>query len=79
MGAPLRRCADSPPPAQPALEARPQLPCKCEKERVGPTRAAPPAFALGARQFAARVGYSNIMFVHVSLVPVLGSVGEQKG
>lgn len=29
-------------------------------------------------QFAGRVGHDNIMFVHVSLVPVLGSVGEQK-
>jgi CTP synthase len=35
-------------------------------------------FLEALRQFAARVGYSNIMFVHVSLVPVLGSVGEQK-
>ena len=25
-----------------------------------------------------RVGRENILFVHVSLVPVLGSVGEQK-
>ena len=35
-------------------------------------------FLEALRQFAARVGYNNIMFVHVSLVPVLGSVGEQK-
>jgi CTP synthase len=35
-------------------------------------------FLEALRQFAARVGHDNIMFVHVSLVPVLGSVGEQK-
>jgi CTP synthase len=30
------------------------------------------------RQFQFRVGKDNICFIHVSLVPVLGSVGEQK-
>jgi len=35
-------------------------------------------FAEAMRQFQFRVGKDNICFVHVSLVPVLGSVGEQK-
>ena len=35
-------------------------------------------FLEALRQFASRVGPSNFMLVHVSLVPVLGSVGEQK-
>jgi CTP synthase len=35
-------------------------------------------FLEALRQFAGRVGQDNIMFLHVSLVPVLGSVGEQK-
>eukprot|EP00617_Octactis_speculum_P028084 CAMPEP_0185753270 /NCGR_PEP_ID=MMETSP1174-20130828/11988_1 /TAXON_ID=35687 /ORGANISM="Dictyocha speculum, Strain CCMP1381" /LENGTH=551 /DNA_ID=CAMNT_0028431029 /DNA_START=192 /DNA_END=1847 /DNA_ORIENTATION=+ len=35
-------------------------------------------FLEALRQFQFRVGVENIFFVHVSLVPVLGSVGEQK-
>jgi len=35
-------------------------------------------FLEALRQFKSRVGASNIFFFHVSLVPVLGSVGEQK-
>ena len=35
-------------------------------------------FLEALRQFSVRVGQENIMFLHVSLVPVLGSVGEQK-
>ena len=35
-------------------------------------------FLEALRQFQFRVGQDNICFVHVSLVPVLGSVGEQK-
>ena len=35
-------------------------------------------FLEALRQFQFRVGRENILFVHVSLVPVLGSVGEQK-
>jgi hypothetical protein len=35
-------------------------------------------FLEALRQFGVRVGAENICFLHVSLVPVLGSVGEQK-
>jgi CTP synthase len=35
-------------------------------------------FLEALRQFQFKVGRENIMFVHVSLVPTLGSVGEQK-
>jgi len=35
-------------------------------------------FLEALRQFQFRVGTNNMCFVHVSLVPVLGSVGEQK-
>ena len=35
-------------------------------------------FLEALRQFQFTVGRENIVFVHVSLVPVLGSVGEQK-
>jgi len=35
-------------------------------------------FLEALRQFQFRVGKDNIMFVHISLVPCLGSVGEQK-
>lgn len=35
-------------------------------------------FLEALRQFVFRVGRENVMFVHVSLVPVMGSVGEQK-
>lgn len=30
------------------------------------------------RQFQFRVGHSNFCLIHVSLIPVVGSVGEQK-
>jgi hypothetical protein len=35
-------------------------------------------FLEALRQFQFAVGRANILIVHVSLVPVLGSVGEQK-
>lgn len=35
-------------------------------------------FLEALRQFQFRVGRENFLLVHVSLVPVLGSVGEQK-
>lgn len=35
-------------------------------------------FLEALRQLRARVGRDNLMFFHVSLVPVLGAVGEQK-
>lgn len=35
-------------------------------------------FLEALRQFQFSVGRANILVVHVSLVPVLGSVGEQK-
>ncbi len=35
-------------------------------------------FLEALRQFQFVVGRENIMFVHVSLVPVIGAVGEQK-
>ena len=35
-------------------------------------------FLEGLRQLRSRVGAENLMFFHVSLVPVLGAVGEQK-
>ena len=35
-------------------------------------------FLEALRQFQFNVGRENILFIHVSLVPVLGSVGEQK-
>lgn len=35
-------------------------------------------FLEALRQFQFEVGRSNILFVHVSLVPVMGTVGEQK-
>jgi CTP synthase len=43
---------------------------------VGDIESAPYIEAL--RQFQFRVGRGNILFVHVSLVPVMGPVGEQK-
>ena len=43
---------------------------------VGDIESAPYVEAL--RQFQFRVGRENISFVHVSLVPVMGPVGEQK-
>ena len=43
---------------------------------VGDIESAPYIEAL--RQFQFRVGRENITFVHVSLVPVMGPVGEQK-
>ena len=30
------------------------------------------------RQFQFRVGHENFALIHVSLVPIVGSVGEQK-
>ena len=35
-------------------------------------------FLEALRQFQFLVGTENIMFIHVSLVPALGSAGEQK-
>ena len=35
-------------------------------------------FLEALRQFQFNVGRDNILFVHVSLVPVMGTVGEQK-
>jgi CTP synthase len=35
-------------------------------------------FLEALRQFQFNIGTENIMFIHVSLVPALGSVGEQK-
>lgn len=43
---------------------------------VGDIESAP--FVEALRQFQFRVGQNNICFVHVSLVPVIGVVGEQK-
>lgn len=43
---------------------------------VGDIESAP--FVEALRQFQFRVGLSNFMLIHVSLVPVVGSVGEQK-
>ena len=43
---------------------------------VGDIEGAP--FVEALRQFQFRVGRENICFVHVSLVPVMGPVGEQK-
>ncbi len=43
---------------------------------VGDIESAPYLEAL--RQFQFRVGRENVIFVHVSLVPVMGPVGEQK-
>lgn len=35
-------------------------------------------FLEALRQFQFKVGKDNILFMHVSLVPVLGTAGEQK-
>ncbi len=43
---------------------------------VGDIESAP--FIEALRQFQFRVGVENICFVHVSLIPVMGPVGEQK-
>jgi len=43
---------------------------------VGDIESAP--FVEALRQFQFRVGRDNIFFVHVSLIPVMGPVGEQK-
>jgi len=43
---------------------------------VGDIESAP--FIEAMRQFQFRVGYENFFLIHVSLVPVVGSVGEQK-
>ena len=43
---------------------------------VGDIESSP--FIEALRQFQFRVGRQNVCFVHVSLVPVMGPVGEQK-
>ena len=43
---------------------------------VGDIESAP--FVEALRQFQFRIGQENVCFVHVSLVPVMGPVGEQK-
>jgi CTP synthase len=43
---------------------------------VGDIESAP--FIEAMRQFQFRVGIDNFFLIHVSLVPVVGSVGEQK-
>ncbi|KAI8922142.1 CTP synthase N-terminus-domain-containing protein [Powellomyces hirtus] len=43
---------------------------------VGDIESAP--FVEAMRQFQFRVGHSNFCLIHVSLIPVVGSVGEQK-
>jgi CTP synthase len=43
---------------------------------VGDIESAP--FIEALRQFQFRVGKNNFCLIHVSLVPVVGSVGEQK-
>ena len=43
---------------------------------VGDIESAP--FVEALRQFQFRVGQKNVCFVHVSLIPVMGPVGEQK-
>ena len=56
-----------------------KLPDACVIElggTVGDIESAP--FIEALRQFQFRVGRENICFVHVSLVPVMGPVGEQK-
>ena len=56
-----------------------QVPDACIIElggTVGDIESAPYIEAL--RQFQFRVGRENVTFVHVSLVPVMGPVGEQK-
>lgn len=35
-------------------------------------------FLEALRQFQFQVGKENILFIHVSLVPVMGTIGEQK-
>ena len=54
-------------------------PDACVIERggtVGDIESAP--FVEALRQFQFRVGQENVCFVHVSLIPVMGPVGEQK-
>src|SRR3970282_1561829 len=43
---------------------------------VGDIEGAP--FLEAARQLAMEVGRENVLFVHTTLVPILGNVGEQK-
>lgn len=43
---------------------------------VGDIESAP--FIEAMRQFQFRVGHNNFCLIHVSLVPIVGSVGEQK-
>ena len=64
--------------SQPA-DGSQQVPDACIIElggTVGDIESAPYIEAL--RQFQFRVGRENVTFVHVSLVPVMGPVGEQK-
>ena len=43
---------------------------------VGDIESAP--FIEAMRQFQFRLGHENFCLIHVSLVPIVGSVGEQK-
>lgn len=43
---------------------------------VGDIESAP--FIEAMRQFQFRVGHENFCLIHVSLIPLVGSVGEQK-
>ena len=43
---------------------------------VGDIEGAP--FLEAARQLAAEMGHENVVFVHTTLVPIMGAVGEQK-
>ncbi|KNE55399.1 CTP synthase [Allomyces macrogynus ATCC 38327] len=62
-----------------AVDASGQAPDVCIVElggTVGDIESAP--FVEAMRQFQFRVGHDNFALIHVSLVPVVGSVGEQK-
>lgn len=69
------------------IERVAKIPIDCSTDRpdvciielggtVGDIESAP--FVEALRQFQFRVGPENFMVIHVSLVPVVGSVGEQK-
>ena len=61
------------------VDGRPGAPDICIIElggTVGDIESMP--FVEALRQFQFRIGRENILFYHVSLVPVLGSVGEEK-
>ncbi|MCP2502986.1 MAG: CTP synthase (glutamine hydrolyzing) [Candidatus Thalassarchaeaceae archaeon] len=69
----IERVADTP------SDGSGEIPDACVIElggTVGDIESAP--FIEALRQFQFRVGEENICFVHVSLVPVMGPVGEQK-